>query len=159
MVWASGRTRILFIAGGVLLALGIWACADEIDAAPPLVQVRGPVTLVVDRASYSPGQELKVTLNNDSPGEVGYNLCFAFLKLQWMFGNGWETVAGAYLGPPSKETTDCTSDLRLLGAGQSAGGSAHLPDDLAEGTYRLTHDVEVGNDRREIATDGFTVVR
>jgi hypothetical protein len=156
----SGRTRMLLMSAGLVLALSLASCADETKAAAP----EGPgIALSADKPSYSPGQQVKVTLTNTTQDGAGYNLCFAFLELQRQSGDNWETVRGADLSPPGSEVIACTTELRFLPPDQTVSGPAHLPADLPNGTYRLTHEVEVGNEigenRQEIATEGFTVVR
>ena len=80
---------------------------------------------------------------------MGYNLCF--VKLEIRDGPSWRTVP--HLAPNEA----CTAELRMMPPGGSAQWQIRLSEDLEDGTYRLSHDVEVGDDRRTISSGTFQV--
>jgi hypothetical protein len=108
-----------------------------------------------EATSFQPGDPVEVQLRNGLR-PAGYNLCFAFVTLQGHEAAGWVTV-DADLGPPTGDPFVCPGELRPLPPLGRAHATVHLPADLPSGEYRLVHELEIGGDRRAIATDPFTV--
>ncbi len=117
-------------------------------------QTDGEVDFATDSDRYAAGEQVAIRLTNNTETSLGYNICFAFLKLEAYVDGEWSTI-NAGLGPD--DITACTAELRSLRPGESAESVAHLPIDLSSGTYRLTHDVEVNGSRRTVATNPFEV--
>ena len=148
-----GRSVLGSTAVMILMLLAAACGSDE----PRLVSgntTAGEVTLRADATRYAPGDKPKLTLSNNSEGDVGYNLCFAFIDLERNEGGTWKPVT-AHLGPPD---TACTAPLFLLKPGATANGELILPTDLAPGTYRLVHKSDIEGARQPIATDAFEVI-
>jgi hypothetical protein len=114
------------------------------------------ISLRTNAQRYAPSDQPQVTLENHSQDQVGYNICFAFLKLERREAGTWQAFS-ANLGPGGNVV--CTAELRLLQPGANASGRVYLPADLPSGTYRLTHDVEINGKRQKAATGGFEVAR
>ena len=147
--------RRKYVAAAALLLLLLMGCASEkTPAAGGGTPSDGTVSLAADAGRYAPGDKPTLTLRNGTEGQVGYNLCFAFVHLERREANEWKSVT-ANLGPGGNVA--CTSELRLLQQGASATGEVHLPGDLPPGTYRLTHRVEIESADQTIATDAFEV--
>jgi hypothetical protein len=140
-----GRWR----AGTVLLALAVLG-GLALSASGGV----GP-SLRTEEGSYQPGDRVELQLRNGLR-PAGYNLCFAFVALQRQGPEGWDTVA-AHLGPPTEDLVACRADLRPLWPLGRVSSTVHLPSDLPSGAYRLVHGLEIGGDRRAVATDPFTV--
>ncbi len=102
--------------------------------------------------NYSAGDTVKVELRAGLR-TVGYNLCFAFLGLERLDEVGWESVP---IGSPGKYVA-CPAIQHLLKPFGRATGTAYLPRDLESGTYRITHEVEVADDRVPLESNVFTV--
>jgi hypothetical protein len=106
--------------------------------------------LRTDSSSYLPGDVVGVQLRAGIRS-TGYNLCFSFATLERFDPAGWGPVdVGLGRGL-------CTAQQLILPTLQGAEGSVHLPRDLPPGAYRLAYEVEVGGERRRVATDRFTV--
>jgi hypothetical protein len=114
----------------------------------------GP-SLRMEATSYQPEDRVGFHLRNGLR-PAGHNPCFAFVTLQVHDGDGWVTVT-ADLGPPTGELVACTGELRPLPPLGRSHSTLHLPSDLPSGEYRLVHVLEIGGDRRAVATDPFTV--
>lgn len=126
-------------AGILMLALTLTACLSSAT----------PTALSTDSRSYEPGEVVEIELRNTFATRIGYNLCF--VQLQVRDGESWRSVS--HLAPNEA----CTSELRIMPRGGSAKGQITLPRDLEDGTYRLSHDVEVGDDRQTISSGTFEV--
>lgn len=125
--------------GMLVLAIALTACSSSPTG----------VFLTNDARSYKPGDEVKIELRNASLSRVGYNLCY--VQLQLKDGETWHSIS--HLAPNEA----CTSELRVMPPGASAKGKINLPSDLQEGTYRLSGEFEVGDDRTAISTATFRV--
>jgi hypothetical protein len=114
---------------------------------------------------YRPGDQLEVTIVDESVDSVFYGLCYP--ALERCETEGW-TDTKAYLGPPDipPENLGCTTVGYGMGpGGQSPPMRVHLPDDLPSGSYRFTYSVEIGpgyvqsdQDLQAIWSDAFEVV-
>jgi len=124
-------------------------------------------TLTVDRDTYHPGDTTRVVLSNQTDTPVLYNLCFSALERS--AGDGWSYVIGP-LPPTDAETgrsVACQAIAKTLAPDRTARLHFLLPDTLAEGTYRITTDVEGAADedassqesdrQRMLATEPFIV--
>jgi hypothetical protein len=134
------------------------ACIHSPKAASPNPVGSSPTTgvsLAAEASSYRPGDQVVVTLQNNTSNIAGYNLCFAFLELQRQVSDSWKSVRA--LGPNRQAV--CTTELRGLQPGTQADGRAYLPTTLSPGIYRIALRVEIGigNAREMVATDGFSV--
>lgn len=90
-----------------------------------------------------------LTLENDSSGQVGYNLCASTLERQ--IGDQWTAM-------PSDEV--CTMELRTLDPARSVAYEKDLPSGLAPGEYRYVTSVEspLGAAQRIVVSDPFRVI-
>jgi hypothetical protein len=131
----------------VLIVLGSGAVLMSSGGVGPSIRT--------EAASYQPGDQVGLQLRNGLR-PAGYNLCFAFVSLQGHEAAGWVTV-GTDLGPSTGDLIACTGELRPLPPLGRANATVHLPSDLPSGAYRLVHELEIGGDRRAVATDAFTV--
>jgi hypothetical protein len=109
-----------------------------------------------DAGSYQPGDRVDVQLRNGLR-PAGYNLCFAFAGLQRHETQGWIAVPGDLSPPVGDDLVACTAEMRTLPPLWGHQAAANLPSDLPEGEYRLVHELEVGGERRAVASDPFTV--
>ena len=122
-----------FGAIGALLVLMTTGCA---------MSATNGVTLAAAKA----GQNVMLTLRNESGAPVGYNLCTS--ALQRRVSGTWEAV----------ETGDiCTMEIRTLDSGNSATFEKTLPDGLTAGEYRYTNSVESNGSRMVVASNPFNV--
>jgi len=149
------RIRVLVLAP-LLPAILMSGCTSTVGSASPTTKGTGPsrVSLTTDASVYHPGARVGTTLRNDSERLVGYNLCFANLKLERRSDRGWDVVR-ADLWPD--KNTACTTELRLLHRGGIDDGQIYLPKDLTPGTYRLIAALEIENAHEQVASDSFTV--
>lgn len=106
-------------------------------------------SLLTDRQSYEQGETVIITLRNTFSERIGYNLCLVTLQLRAR--GEWQTT------PHLGENEACTMELRTMPAGSSAEGQLTLPRDLEPGTYRITHEVEIGDERRNVISESFEV--
>lgn len=92
----------------------------------------GGISLSAQPQALAAGETITLTLRNDSPGDVGYNLCSSTLEQR--VGEGWQPVA-----------TDrvCTMELRTLAPGQVATYPMELPAAATAGEYRYVTAVEL----------------
>ena len=111
-------------------------------------------TLTVDRDTYHPGDTTRVVLSNQTDHPVIYNLCFSGLERS--VDDGWSYVIGPI--PPTDEETGrsvaCQAIAKTLAPDRTARLHFPLPDTLAEGTYRITTDVEGAADEDASSQDG-----
>jgi hypothetical protein len=139
---ATGTTGTMATVLAVLLS----GCASPDSAARPA----GVAELGVTPAAAGPGDEVMLTLENRSEGELGYNLCPAVLERR---ENGeWEER-------PESPAEVCTMELRMLGPGNTSSFRHTLPTGLPAGTYRFRTTVEapLGVDRVEVVSAPFEV--
>jgi hypothetical protein len=106
------------------------------------------VVLGVSPDAVAPGDTVVLTVRNDSPAAVGYNLCTSGLERQ--AGGAWEAV-------PSDRV--CTMELRTLATGQEASYRLALPAAVAPGEYRWHTAVETmdAGTRGEVRSGAFRV--
>lgn len=99
----------------------------------------GGISLNVQPEAIAAGETITLTLRNDSPGDVGYNLCSSTLEQRGE--DGWQPVA-----------TDrvCTMELRTLTAGQVTTYPMEVPSDAEAGEFRYVTAVEL----MEVGTRG-----
>lgn len=141
---AATLRRMLLVLGTAALA----ACTSLFDPDP---RVDG-VALVVERASYAPGDTVAARLENGSELAVGYNLCLASLERRE--GAGWRVV--------DEPLVICTAELRTLEPGGSVPYRRALSAGLEAGVYRLRTAVElrlVGGPHVQVGSATFTVGR
>lgn len=105
--------------------LAICACGPSLQPGES-----SDVTLSAEPATVSAGESVTLILRNDSPSEVGYNLCASGLERR--AGGSWTPV-------PSDRV--CTMELRMLAAGADARYELELPEGLEVGEYRFTTSV------------------
>lgn len=108
----------------------------------------GPVSLMVEPQTVAPGDSLTLILRNDSPAEIGYNLCSSGLEQN--VDGGWRTV-------PSERV--CTMELRMLAPGEVARYPLQLELGLAPGDYRYVTQAGSmeGGDRGPVRSAPFRV--
>lgn len=134
-----GSYHIVFALG---LALVLSACSAGRETS------LSDVTLVTDKRSYNSGDEIRVTLRNESERSRGYNLCAAILQRR--DGDTWV---------PISEDRVCTTDLKMLPAGGEDSSGRDLPKDLDTGNYRLSLEIEPGPDRDQVTSNEFRVTK
>lgn len=127
----------------ILLLFSLAACRQTQLPDPDAIRFS------TDRASYAPGSDVQIRLQNGTTTRVGYNLCYSTLERRT--DDAWEEVATA--------DEVCTAILNGLEAGDEATFAKTLPVDLSEGTYRYRTDVEVmdAGVRDAVATGPFEV--
>jgi hypothetical protein len=96
--------------------------ADSDSASMPSTTVR----LVLDRATYGPGDDVKLTITNDTPRELGYNACTRVVERE--SGAGWIEV-------PEPDRV-CTMELRPLARAETVTEQTDVPP-LPAGRYRI----------------------
>jgi hypothetical protein len=126
-----------------LLVLFAAACAPA--ASSPQAEAASAAPVALTAQVTSPGA-VRITLRNDSSGQVGYNLCSS--TLQRRDGATWTAV-------PADEM--CTMQLNTLDPGKSATFDKRLPQDAGAGEYRYVTSVEspLGTPMVEIASNPF----
>jgi hypothetical protein len=157
----SGRLPSLVLAALLPLAFATAACeesptqppaegAGELQPGHALLSDGTPVDLQLDGDLFLPGEQVAMILRNGSSGPVGHNLCFHTLEVQsegeWETAEGWEDQI-------------CTLVIHFLEPGGEAHSLATLPQELAEGTYRLRVAVSL-TDRdefRDVVSPAFQV--
>ena len=132
--------RILLSSAIVLLL----ACSSSMQSGGNGVDVG----LSVAPTPAMAGDSVTLTLDNDTDGQIGYNLCSSSLERQT--ASGWEVV-------PSDVV--CTMELRTLEAGSAAEYRVLIPSGIAEGQYRYRTNVEITATRayRSVASEAFRV--
>ena len=110
-----------------LIVLPALACSSPMQGRDASARV----TLTTDRATYSPGETVNITLKNGADGAVGYNLCARTLERRASVS--WEQVQRFPEAP-----NVCTMNLLNLSAGESARVEAIIPASATAGRYRLT---------------------
>ena len=123
----------------LLTILMIAGCNPASTTAPSSAGPRLAVT------SVSPSV-VRLTLQNQSAGATGYNLCAS--ALQRLAGAAWVDI-------PTGDV--CTMELRTLAAGESATFDKTLPAGLVRGEYRFITNVEIplGARQTSVASDPF----
>lgn len=131
--------RIMLCAATVLLC----ACSSSIQSGPA-----ADVTLTATPGTVAAGDSLVLTLDNGTPGQIGYNLCASSLERQT--ADGWEVVPTDIV---------CTMELRILEAGQEASYPAALPTPLSPGQYRYNTSVQFmeANEGHRVTSNAFRV--
>lgn len=122
------------------------------SAALVLVTGCGPaidsVKLAAGEAQYAPGDQVELTLRNESGETVGYNLCLANLQRQ---------IVNAWVGVASESNEACTLVLQSVAPGEEVKASKQLPSPLSAGAYRYRTDVEIDGEQYEVVTPPFQV--
>ena len=104
---------------GFAIAVGaMWAGCGYVDGSRTPSDAE-PFT--TDERTYSPGDEVLLTLRNVYGQPIGYNLCSS--QLQRSVNDAWE---------PVQEDRICTLQLETLEPGEVDTFSVSLPDTLAE---------------------------
>lgn len=88
--------------------------------------------VTVEPRIAAPGATVTLVLHNATAHQAGYNLCSS--SLDQLQSGIWR---------PVPQTSACTRELRVLGAGQQARYQKQLPTTLATGTYRFATGVEI----------------
>jgi len=105
------------------------------------------------------GTQVEVQLRSGT-ATTGVNLCLSSLQLEALSSAGWaaapEGLTTAAGGDAADE--DCPADLQDIGAFRAAANTVRLHEDLPLGTYRITTEVTVGDERRTVTTRPFEVV-
>ena len=96
------------------------------DSTP--VQASNEATVTLDRASYTAGATVTMTVKSASRDTLGYNQCSS-RSVERQQGSAWVAVA-----EPDRM---CTMELRLLLPNETQTAKTDLPATLAPGTYRL----------------------
>ncbi len=91
------------------------------------------VVLTTNRQSYSTGEQVRLTLRNESRQPLGFNLCMSTLERRQ--GEEWVPV-------PADPTEVCPAILGLLPAGESTHHTFTLDRDLPAGEYRFRTELE-----------------
>ena len=90
--------------------------------------------LATDRPRYAPGDTLVTTIRSEGDRTYMYNLCLVEMERwtgeRWVQTRAWR-----------REDYDCDLIGYYLHPGQEASRVEALSEDLAPGTYRLTHSV------------------
>jgi hypothetical protein len=92
------------------------------------------------------GEQVTLTLRNESGAPVGYNLCSSTLERR--SGATWENV-------PTDEM--CTRELRQLENGGMATFEKTLPGGLASGEYRYSTALYRDSENAQAASNPFNV--
>ena len=109
------------------------------------------LSFTTDKTEYEAGDDITLTLKNNSGETIGANLCTSML--QHKVDGGWESFG--------KLTVVCTEEITSLKPGDDLSYTKQLPDGLEEGTYRYEDSVIPSGkdfeDRMTITTNTFTV--
>jgi hypothetical protein len=118
-----------------LLALATTACQPgaPLPAGDPSRQAAEGLDLRTDRQSYSTGEQVVLTLRNDSGEPLGVNLCLSTLE---------HRRNGEWVDAPRQLEEVCTALLQLLETGQTASHSFRLVPGLTAGEYRFRTRIE-----------------
>jgi hypothetical protein len=106
------------------------ACGGDSTLGPGFAgehSVQATIDVALDRSIYGAGDQVAVTLVNNTSRDYGYNLCGRSYERR--NGNDWSAM------PP--ELRLCTADLRALPAGALRTEITDLPADFAPATYRM----------------------
>lgn len=145
---SAAHARLAMMPALVLLA----ACAPmpPADGADGANGGTAVAELRVDRASYRPGDPIRVTLVNRSDDSIGYNLCVTALDRR--NGATWNDAS-----LPLAEA--CTMELRTLAPGATADFDHTLPTGITAGDYRVRTAVEapLGGSRVGVASGAFRI--
>jgi hypothetical protein len=119
-----------------LLLGGIAACHPVPGETPaPLPGgLDGNLAFYAERASYAPGDRVRVHLVNGTGAQIGYNLCPSAFQ-RWSEGS-WSN------SPGSGGYEACTMELRTLRPGEHASLEIPLSREARSGAHRLTTRVE-----------------
>lgn len=90
-------------------------------------QTSGAVVLTLDRASYSPGARVAMTITSHSSETLGFNPCNRLLERQQ--GGSWTSF--------SEPGRMCTMELWLLEPHATRSANTDLPTSATAGTYRM----------------------
>ena len=106
------------------------------------------VALRAEPATIASGGSMTLTLDNESGGTIGYNLCASGLEQR--SGGGWQ---------PLPENRVCTVELRTLEPGDEVSEQLRLPEMLTSGDYRYTTTIErlERRGRERIASSQFRI--
>ena len=130
-----------------VIACLILAACTQLPTEPQTAEAReeSPLQLHAQRTSES---AIVLTLRNESPATVGYNLCSSTLERR--AGGSWQTVP---------EEIVCTRELRTLPPSGSATFDRHVPRTLAPGEYRFVTQVEspLGGGTTIVASNTLTI--
>ena len=132
------RTLLAFT---VVVLLG---CSSSLESGDDVAGIR----LTAAPTPATAGDSVTLTLDNETEGPVGYNLCTSSLERQT--ASGWEPVPVDLV---------CTMELRSLQAGSDVEYRMPLPAGLVEGQYRYRTNVEImtTGDRRSVTSNVFRV--
>lgn len=124
----------------LLITLVVTACATH-----PVAETSPDVRFGFEPVSPA---VLRLTLDNGSTNQIGYNLCAS--TLQRREGSGWVDV-------PTGEI--CTMEIRPLQPGTDATFEKRLPAPLEAGEYRYVTSIEdpAGTPASRIATREFLI--
>lgn len=98
------------------------ACAPSLQSGAEASDVE----LEVEPDVVVAGDSITLELENDTRGQITYNLCSSSIERQ--VASGWEAVAASWA---------CTRELRILAAGREAHYRLRVPVELVPGTYRF----------------------
>jgi hypothetical protein len=104
----------------------------------------------------TPGAQVDVQLRSGT-SQTGVNLCVSSLQLEALATTGWTPAPEGITSASGGEETDCPADLQELAPLRAAAHTVRLHEDLPPGTYRITTEVAVGDERRMVATRPFEV--
>ena len=118
------------------------ACSGVPDARQSAPATAGGVTL----SAEAKGDEVVLTLTNQSAEPVGYNLCSS--RLMRRSGETWTNVPTGVM---------CTMEIRTLAPGASDTFTHTRPSGLASGQYRYETRVEIpmGGPGDQVASNSF----
>jgi hypothetical protein len=131
----SPMARLALFAAPIL-ALGT-GCQDSVSGPPSaedfdlnpgfaLADSATDVSLRVEADVFEPGGEVVLILENGEGEQIGYNLCFHAIEER--VGGDWRMMEVPRI---------CTTELRILGPGQSVSYETVLPTALEAGEYRF----------------------
>ena len=130
-----------------VIACLILAACTQLPTEPQTAEAReeSPLQLHAQRTAES---TIVLTLRNESPATVGYNLCSSTLERRT--GGSWKTVP---------EEIVCTRELRTLAQGASATFDRHVRPALPPGEYRFVTQVEspLGGRMTSVASNSLTI--
>lgn len=96
------------------------------DSTPPAVS--GDVSVTLDRASYTAGATVTMTIRNRGRDTLGYNQCSSRV-VERQQGSAWVGIA-----EPDRM---CTMELRMLMPNETQNATTDIPATLTAGSYRL----------------------
>ena len=133
--------RALLLCLTAWLTTGCRAPANGPPAASPQGASYRAVTLQLDRATYRPGQAVRLTLTNERAAAYAYNPCTRVVQRR--VGVEWHAA---------ERDRICTMEAWILPAGGAASASTTLPDDLLGGQYRIVLVLTAEGAARETGT-------